>query len=295
MSGTGRGTFFPASGRKLRDEPTLADKIYASTQAYHRLLADRTKLLGQLQRKLVASNSGSLLVVFEGLDASGKDGAIRRIYRDCDIQACRFSAFEQPDATERRYDFLWRFNRNLPRSGELAVFNRSHYGDVVIPRVHPELLDARQVSAGRKFWEDRYESIVEWEAHLARNGTRLVKIFLHISPHEQRRRLIKRLERRGKSWKAEFQDVCDHHRFEAYLRWYGESISRTHAESAPWFIVPADDKRNARLAVADIVLQALRGIDPQYPRVSKIRSGELDRMRSILVDKTSAQNTCESS
>ena len=283
--------YFSGGKIGLARQATSTRKRYDSKSSYRDDLESKAAAIGELQRRLAAARRESVLFVFEGLDAAGKDGTVRRVFSACDPQSCRFTSIEEPTALERRYDFLWRFGPALPRHGELAVLNRSWYGDVVIPRVHPELLSEGYVpgGTGANMWAGRFWSILDREAHLARNGTRIVKIFLHISADEQRRRLLKRIERSSKSWKADIEDVCDHRRFASYLRHYEKCIARTHSGAAPWFIVPADDKPNARLMVADIVLQALRAIHPGYPAVSKERARQLEEMRAILLGKTSAE------
>jgi PPK2 family polyphosphate:nucleotide phosphotransferase len=294
MRAATRVEFLLASNRlELARTPTSTNKQYDSTRSYRASFERKTQAIGDLQRRLAAARRQSLLIVFEGLDASGKDGVIRRLFSNCDPQSCRFVSIEAPTTIESRYDFLWRFNPYLPRRGEVGVFNRSHYGDVVIPRVRPQVLANPPVPPGKQLWDQRCRSIVDWEAHLARNGTRVVKIFLHISRDEQRRRLLKRLARPDKSWKAEFEDVCDHRLFSSYLRCYQECIERTRAQDAPWFIVPADDKPNARLMVADIVLHNLRALRPAYPPISKKRAAELRKMRAVLLGKVPAPKYCD--
>jgi PPK2 family polyphosphate:nucleotide phosphotransferase len=292
MTDTAQASLIETDPIDLRRAATRVHAPYASRREYREALHEKAQALGALQRKLAAAAWNSLLVVFEGLDASGKDGAIRRVFRYCDPQSCPIHPFEKPDALEARHDFLWRYQLRLPQRGQVGVFNRSHYGDAIIPRVAPAAADSAPAPGDRAAWEGRYRSIVDWEAHLVRNGTRVLKIFLHLSADEQRRRLLKRIEEHRKSWKIERDDVCNHHRFAEYRHCYEKCIAHTHTKSAPWVIVPADDKRTARLLVADAIVAELEAMSPSFPPVGKKRARELDQMRDALLDKAVAGKVC---
>lgn len=263
---------------------TRTAALYASKHEYRRRLDAAGRSIRAAQQLLRADGRSALLFIVQGMDAAGKDGAIRHVFGGIDPQACRATSFERPAEREQRHDFLWRYVPHLPERGQIGIFNRSYYEDVLAPRVHPELLVEQRIEPARRgaLWRERYRAIVDWERHLQGAGTRVVKLFLHVSAGEQRRRLLRRIERPDRNWKIALDDVADHRRWRAYFDAYDECLRHTCAPSAPWFVVPADDKRNARLLVADIVCQTLDALRLRYPEPSRQRLRELKKMRRLL-------------
>ena len=229
----------------------------------------------------------AVLLVFQGMDAAGKDGVIRHVMSGVDPQGCDVHSFKQPSAEELNHDFLWRTTRRLPERGRIGIFNRSYYEDVLIVRVHPELLDAQRlpVTERQSVWEGRYQSIVESEKHLHRNGTRIVKFFLHLSEEEQRQRFLERADAPEKSWKLTATDIDERKLWKQYMRAYEACLSATSTATAPWYVVPADDKKTARLIVARVILETLQSLKLSYPKPSAARQKELHALRKLLERK----------
>ncbi|MCS3903433.1 PPK2 family polyphosphate:nucleotide phosphotransferase [Methylohalomonas lacus] len=241
--------------------------------------------LDDLQRRFYAQNSHALLLIFQGMDAAGKDGTIRAVLREVDPAGCQVKSFKQPSSLELKHDFLWRTMSHLPERGHIGVFNRSYYEEVLIARVHPELLAAQKLPpladpADR--WQQRYESICEHEHHLARNGTLILKFFLNISATEQRRRFLKRLEQPEKHWKFSAQDVAERGYWQDYMHAYEQALNATSRPWAPWYAVPADDKTYMRYKVADIVTRTLQRLDPRYPTPEPALLEQLQAARRTL-------------
>jgi PPK2 family polyphosphate:nucleotide phosphotransferase len=247
--------------------------------------------MSNLQRVLYADNRYALLVIFQAMDAAGKDGAIRHVMSGLNPQGCQVSSFKHPSAEELDHDFLWRTAVRLPERGNIGIFNRSYYEEVLIVRVHPELLAAESVpngkrKPGQKIWRERYDSIRGLEKHLYRNGTRTVKIFLHISKEEQRQRLLARINDRSKNWKVAKGDIDEREYWKDYMQAYEDCIETTSTDEAPWYIVPADDKPNARLIVSQILLDHLSELKLSYPRIAGTLRKELLVMRKKLEKKS---------
>ena len=280
--------FRVAPGRRvrLRRWPTKTKPFYKSDKHYKEALADDVRDLSRLQHLLYASDSYALLLIFQAMDAAGKDGAISHVLSGVNPQGCEVHSFKQPSAEEAEHDFLWRTTCRLPARGKIGVFNRSYYEEVLVVRVHPEILQSQglpQRLIGEKtIWEGRYRSIVELEQHLHRNGTRILKFFLHLSKEEQRRRLLKRIDVPDKNWKFSLADVKERRFWGDYMGAYEECLGATSTKAAPWHVIPADDKPNARLIVSRIVIEALRGLDMSYPAVSRARRAELRSIRRQL-------------
>jgi PPK2 family polyphosphate:nucleotide phosphotransferase len=270
----------------LGKRPTRIPDLYRSEDEYEALLGERRKRLHEQQEMLYASGSHALLIVLQGTDTSGKDGLIEHVMSGINPQGCTVTSFKQPSAEELRHDFLWRIHKCVPERGHIGIFNRSHYEDVVVVRVHPEYL----ASAGfdpamgkqKSFWNQRFDSIREFEQHLHRNGTRIVKIFLHLSRDEQLERLLARLVEPAKNWKFNSGDVKEREFWHDYLDAYEEAIGATSTDFAPWFVVPADDKKNARIIVSEIVSDALDDLKLAWPKISSSRVEELKAMRKVL-------------
>jgi PPK2 family polyphosphate:nucleotide phosphotransferase len=275
-------------GEKLRlpKWPTRVRPCYASKAEYRDALRKQVDELSDLQGRLYADNRYALLLIFQAMDAAGKDGVIKHVMSGVNPQGCQVFSFKHPSATELDHDFLWRTTQALPERGRIGIFNRSYYEEVLIVRVVPEILRAqnlpRESPAGDELWEQRYQSIVAQERHLHRNGTRILKFFLHLSKEEQRKRLLERIDDPDKQWKFDGGDLDQRRRWNHYARAYEDCLAATSTRQAPWYVVPADDKRNARLIVAQAIVQALKRLRLEYPRSDARRRRELRAFRQQL-------------
>jgi PPK2 family polyphosphate:nucleotide phosphotransferase len=248
-------------------------------------LDESTDRLEDLQRMLYAQDEHALLLVFQAMDAAGKDGTIRAIMDGVNPAGCQVASFKQPSAEELDHDFLWRTTRRLPERGRIGIFNRSYYEEVLVVRVHPEYLGAQRLPSPPPLdtlWEERFDSIRDHERHLARNGTTIVKFFLHVSREEQRRRFLERLNEPHKHWKFSVGDVEERTHWDAYQEAYGSALAATSRPWAPWYAIPADDKHDMRTAVADIVFRTLERMDLAFPEVDAETRTRFDEMREIL-------------
>jgi PPK2 family polyphosphate:nucleotide phosphotransferase len=272
---------------KLRKWPTITKPVYESKSQYRKLLADHVEQLSELQELHYASNRHALLLIFQAMDAAGKDGAIRHVMSGVNPQGCQVFSFKHPTATELEHDFLWRTTRDLPERGRIGIFNRSYYEEVLIVRVHPEILRIEAVPDARldddKIWTGRYRSIVNLEHHLHRNGTRIVKFFLHLSKEEQRKRFLARIDESEKNWKFSLADIEERKFWKHYMRAFEQCISATSTRNTPWYIVLADNKENARLIVSQILLDTMKALGSAYPKLDATRRRELRTIRSRLV------------
>jgi PPK2 family polyphosphate:nucleotide phosphotransferase len=238
-----------------------------------------------MQQLLYGSNKYGLLLVFQGMDAAGKDGAIKHVMSGVNPQGCEVSSFKQPSAEELEHDFLWRSTQRLPSRGRIGIFNRSYYEEVLVVRVHPEILVGEGLGkdlSDKDVWKDRYRSIVDLERHLDCNGTRVVKIFLHLSKEEQRKRFLARIDEPEKNWKFSMADIHERKYWKDYQEAFEECLQATSTNHAPWYSVPADDKENARLIVSQIVVDALSGLKMSYPKTTAKRRAELLAIRKEL-------------
>jgi PPK2 family polyphosphate:nucleotide phosphotransferase len=271
---------------KLKQWATDIRPLYKSEQQYKALLTADVEELSALQRLLYASNGYGVLLIFQGMDAAGKDGAISHVLTGVNPQGCDVYSFKQPSAEELAHDFLWRTTCRLPARGRIGVFNRSYYEEVLVVRVHPELVRSEGIPdervGTRAVWKSRYRSIVDLENHLHRNGTRVLKFFLHLSKEEQRQRFLARIDEPGKNWKFSQADVAERKFWTQYLRAYEECLSATSTHTAPWHVVPADDKYNARLIISRVVIDALHGLPMRYPKMTRARRSELRAIRRHL-------------
>ncbi|MFT4582560.1 MAG: PPK2 family polyphosphate:nucleotide phosphotransferase [Gammaproteobacteria bacterium] len=267
----------------LKKWPTHVKHVYKSKKEYHKLLDQQVDELTSLQRLHYASNGYAMLVIFQGMDAAGKDGAIRQVMSGVNPQGCQVFSFQQPSAEELQHDFLWRTTCRLPERGRIGIFNRSYYEEVLIVRVHPELLAGQELPNElldeKTIWMERYRSIVELENHLHRNGTRIIKIFLHESKDEQRKRFIKRIDKPDKNWKLSVADVEERKLWKRYMQAYEACFGKTSTGISPWYVVPADDKKNARLFISQIILDVFNGLKMAYPEASAQRRSELHSIR----------------
>jgi PPK2 family polyphosphate:nucleotide phosphotransferase len=266
--------------------PTKVEPTYKSKKQYKRVLRDHVKRLSSQQQLLYASDSHAILLIFQALDAAGKDGAIRHVMSGVNPQGCQVFSFKHPSAAELQHDFLWRTTRDLPERGRIGIFNRSYYEEVLIARVHPEILHGEGIPDAQKnkrsVWRDRYRSITNLERHLHENGTRIVKFFLHLSKEEQRKRFLARIDEPQKNWKFSLADIEERKFWKRYMTAFEECLSATSTKDCPWYIVPADDKENARLIVSQIVLDTLEGLKMAYPKTNAKRQRELESIRKRL-------------
>jgi PPK2 family polyphosphate:nucleotide phosphotransferase len=269
---------------KLRKRPTKVKPVYRSKEDYQAQLNGHVVRLSNRQRLLYASDSDALLVIFQAMDAAGKDGAIAHVMSGVNPQGCRVYSYKHPSAQELAHDFLWRTTRDLPERGQIGIFNRSYYEEVLIVRVHPNLLisEAGPGPERKHVWRDRFRSIRDTEAHLARNGTRIVKFFLHLSRDEQRRRFLARIDQPEKNWKFSLADIEERKYWDKYMEAYEDCLSETSTSDAPWYVVPADDKKNARLIVSQAILETLDEMKLSYPRISEARRRELALIKKRL-------------
>jgi PPK2 family polyphosphate:nucleotide phosphotransferase len=276
----------PGKKVRLKDWPTSVKPFCKSKKAYQKLLEEHVDKLSSLQRLHYASNQYALLLIFQGMDAAGKDGAIQHVMSGVNPQGCQVSSFKQPSADELEHDFLWRTTRQLPERGHIGIFNRSYYEEVLVVRVHPKILRGEGLSEElrdeKTIWDERYRSIVDLETHLYRNGTRTIKVFLHLSQEEQRKRFLARIDEPDKNWKFSLADTHERKYWKHYMNAYEACLKATSTDRAPWYVVPADDKENARLLVSQIVLDALDGLKMAYPKTTAKRREELQSIRKLL-------------
>ena len=267
--------------------PTIVDPYYKSTKVYKEILLRHLEKLSSLQQLHYASHRQALLLIFQGMDAAGKDGAIRHVMSGVNPEGCEVFSFKQPSAEELEHDFLWRTTCRLPERGRIGIFNRSYYEEVLVVRVHPELLRSQglpqELCNDKNIWVHRYGSIIDLEKHLHRNGTQIIKIFLHLSYDEQRKRFLERIDEPEKNWKFSTADIHERKYWKHYMKAYEDCFHATSTHHAPWYIVPADDKENARLIVSQIVLDALGEIKMTYPKTTAKRRLELRAIKKLLV------------
>ena len=265
--------------------PTRIKPVYGSNEEYHALLAHHVEQLSDMQQKLYADNSHALLLIFQAMDAAGKDGCISHVMSGVNPQGCRVTSFKHPGGAELGHEFLWRSMQALPERGQIGIFNRSYYEDVLIVRVHPELLQTEGLKLGDdpdKFWKERYRSIRGVERHLGANHVHVLKFFLHMSKEEQCKRFLARIDEPEKNWKFSQADMDERGYWDEYRRAYEVCLSETSTDDAPWFIIPADDKLSARLIVSKIVLEKMDSLDLAFPTASEARKAELKAIRAQL-------------
>ena len=283
--------FRVAQGKKvdLTQWPTLIAPVYKSEDQYAELLKEYVATIGAQQQLLNACASHAVLVIFQAMDAGGKDGAVGHVMTGINPQGCQVTSFKAPSEQELKHDFLWRAVRELPERGRIGIFNRSYYEDVLVVRVHPEMLRNQGLPVPRRsdneVWRERYRSIVGLERHLHANSTRIVKIFLHISKEEQRKRLLQRIDVPEKNWKIRPEDIEERKFWPDYMKAYGKCLTATSTRRAPWFVVPADDKKNSRLIISKILLDAFLALDLKFPETTPARRKELAAMRGQLAKK----------
>jgi PPK2 family polyphosphate:nucleotide phosphotransferase len=281
----------PVSGKtakplRLTKLPTKIDKLYKSGKDYRSRMEEFSEELHELQRVLYAHGRYSLLMIFQGMDTAGKDGAIRHVMTGVNPQGCQVHSFKQPSHEELAHDYLWRTTKRLPMRGHIGIFNRSYYEEVLIVKAMPSVLAAQSLPDGYaeqdQFWPDRYRDIVQFEDYLHRNGTRILKFFLHVSKEEQRQRLLSRADEADKHWKISTADLKSRAQWDDFQTVYGEALQNTSHGLAPWHAIPADDKRNARLIISHIVIETLRFLPIAYPEPDKKQLAEVKRVRKVL-------------
>ena len=270
----------------LKKWPTEVKPYYDSKKHFKEILRERVEKLSDLQSILYAADSYAVLLIFQAMDAAGKDSAIKHVMSGVNPQGCQVYSFKHPSLQELDHDFLWRTNQCLPERGRIGIFNRSYYEEVLIVRVHPELLRSQRIPDGvqdeKDIWENRYRSIRDLESHLHRNGTRIIKFFLHLSKEEQRKRFLARIDEPDKNWKFSLGDLQERELWSDYMKAYEACLSATSTRQAPWYVVPADDKGNARLIISQIILDTLENLKMEYPKLSEEKQKELRSIRKQL-------------
>ncbi|MBM3161890.1 MAG: polyphosphate kinase 2 family protein [Chlorobi bacterium] len=270
----------------LSRHPTIGKPVYSSKKEYHDMLQQHVADLSEIQEVHYADNRYAVLLVFQAMDAAGKDSMIRHVMSGVNPQGCQVYSFKHPSPQELDHDFLWRTTCCLPERGRIGIFNRSYYEEVLIVRVHPEILERQGIPEAHlkngDVWKERYRSINDHERHLYRNGTRILKFFLHLSREEQRRRFLERIDNPEKNWKFSMTDIAERAHWDEYMKAYEACISATSTDHAPWYVIPADDKKNARLLVSRIILDMFQGLGLRFAEADGERKKELQECRRIL-------------
>lgn len=278
---------------KLKDFSTKRDVDIDKNEVKDKWMPANLAKMGELQEKLFAQNQYSFLIVFQAMDAAGKDGAIKHVMSGFNPQGVQVSSFKVPSSEENDHDYLWRIHKVAPRRGEIGIFNRSHYEDVIVARVH-DLVAKSQIPAElvtEDIWEQRYRQINGFERHLAENGTCILKFFLHVSKDEQRERLLDRINTPEKNWKFSSGDTYEREYWDEYMHAYENMLKATSTEHAPWYVLPADNKWYTRFLVSEVILQKLKEVDPRYPVLSPEETAEMEKARKILEEDAAAKET----
>jgi PPK2 family polyphosphate:nucleotide phosphotransferase len=284
--------FYVKEGKKvdLKEWPTLINPYYKSDDECRKLLEKHIQQMALLQDIFYAYNRYSLLLIFQAMDAAGKDSAIKHVMSGVNPQGCQVFSFKHPSAEEMEHDYLWRTTRCLPERGRIGIFNRSYYEEVLVARVHPEILKAQEIPseliAKKDLWQERFHSIREFEKHMYRNGTRIIKFFLHLSKEEQRKRFLRRIDNPAKNWKFSPYDMQERGLWKSHMKAYEDAISATSQNIAPWYIVPADDKENARLIISQTILDTFESLKISYPKMDAKHLKDLQSIRKQLTAKT---------
>ncbi|MDQ1592185.1 MAG: hypothetical protein QOG71_2812 [Pyrinomonadaceae bacterium] len=282
-----RGFLVPAGERvRLKNyDPAYTGEFESEAEAEAKIRRDRESL-AKYQDKLLAEERQSLLLVFQAMDGAGKDGTIKHVMSSVDPAGCVVTINEKPGATELKHDYLWRFVRNLPKRGQIGIFNRSYYEEVLSTRVHPERLEDQQLPPrlrdAKNIWQQRFRQINDFEQYLTENGIHVMKFFLHLSKEKQRERLMERLEVPEKKWKFSMNDVTERARWDEYMSAFEDALTRTSTRRAPWYVVPADNRWFSALVVADLVLGKLKSLNLRYPPVSSDGKKEMEKARKLL-------------
>ena len=280
--------FLVLEGSKLdlKNHPTDFTGDYTDKKEAVKDLERNVQRIDELQDILYAQDMHSLLIIFQAMDAAGKDGAIEHVMSGINPQGCHVVSFKQPSSEEMNHDYLWRCQKNLPERGKIGIFNRSHYEEVLVVRVHPGILQSQRlpskVKNDKDFWKKRYKGIRDWEAHLAENGTHVIKFFLNVSREEQKARFLSRIDEPAKNWKFAMGDVKERALWDDYMKAYTEAIESTSTVNAPWYVIPADKKWFTRLAVSEIILNRMKSLDLKYPEVTEEHKQELMEAKKML-------------
>jgi len=275
---------------KLKEyEPSYVDGFKDEEDAKEMMHDDIKKLI-KLQEKLFASNHFSVLIILQAMDAAGKDGVIKHVMSGLNPQGCNVKSFKHPTDEDYEHDYFWRFNKALPESGNIGIFNRSYYENVLICRVHPEFILAERLpkyddvkKLDNDFWEHRFKQINRFEKNLVQNGTVILKFFLHLSKEEQRKRLLDRIDQKEKNWKFSFADINERKYWDEYQSCYEEAIKETSTKEAPWYVIPADNKWFTRATIANILVEKLEELDLKFPQLPKTESEKLDGAKVSLL------------
>ncbi len=276
----------PGKKVDLQRLPTKIKPLCKTKQKFAERLTKQTHELAELQNLLYASDQHALLLVFQAMDAAGKDSAIKHVMSGINPQGCQVYSFKHPSPEELDHDFLWNATRRLPERGRIGIFNRSYYEEVLVVRIHPEILESQNIPNGliddKGIWKRRYQSMVDFERHLHRNGTRILKFFLHLSKDEQRQRFLKRIDDPQKNWKFGTADIHERGYWDEYMKAYEQCLRATSTKTAPWFVIPADDKETAQLLISRAVINALKDLKMSYPVTTEERRKELLAIRKQL-------------
>ncbi len=271
----------------LKHWPARVKPFYGSEEDYQEHLQDHVRRLSAMQELLYAHNRYAVLLIFQAMDAAGKDSAIKHVLSGVNPQGCQVFSFKQPSAEELEHDFLWRTTCRLPERGHIGIFNRSYYEEVLVARVHPEILRRQllpeEALEDGHIWKHRFQSICDFEKHLHRNGTRVVKFFLHVSKEEQKRRFLRRIDEPEKNWKFSQADIQERKLWKHYMRAYEECLAATSTGDAPWHVIPSDDKPSARLIISEILVRTLKSLKMGSLEPNRERRRELLRIRKLLV------------
>lgn len=282
----GDGKNFSLKNYPTDDYPELKKN---EKQIFKDLLQMGVETLASMQDKMYAQDKWSLLIIFQAMDAAGKDGAIKHVMSGLNPQGCEVNSFKAPSAEEIDHDFLWRCAKRLPERGRIGIFNRSYYEEVLVVRVHQQILQAQKIPGKlitENIWDERFQDIRNFEEHLHRNGTIIIKFFLNISPDEQKKRFIERIDNPDKNWKFSASDAKERKYWNDYMNAYEQLIINTSTENSPWYVIPADDKPYARIAVAAAIISAMDSMDLKYPEVSTEKIAELQKIREeLMVDE----------
>ncbi len=275
---------------RLKDfNPADTGKLHSEEHAAE-LLAKGVGRMADLQDRLYAGNRCGLLLIFQAMDAAGKDGAIKHVMSGVNPEGCQVHSFKVPSAEELNHDFLWRNAKVLPERGQIGIFNRSYYEEVLVVRVHPELLANEKIPEtllSKNIWEDRFQDICAWERYLSRNGFVIRKFFLNVSKKEQKKRFLDRLDQPEKNWKFSTADLHERERWDDYMKAYEEMVANTSTPEAPWFVIPADNKWFTRIVVAAVIVDTLENLNLSYPRVDPQKKKELEAAKKVLLQKHS--------
>lgn len=280
----------------LNDLDTKYTANFSDKEDAAEMLTADIERMAELQDMMYSLGKHSLLLVFQAMDAAGKDGTIKHVMTGVNPQGCIVTSFKQPSTEELEHDYLWRINKALPRRGMISIFNRSHYEEVLVTRVHPEYILYQNIPGintvndiDKSFWNNRFDSINNFEKHLADNGTVIIKFFLHISKKEQKKRFLQRIEEAEKNWKFSSGDVKEREHWDKYMEAYEDAISKTSKEHAPWYIIPADKKWFMRAAVGDIIVGTLESLNLTYPEISSEEKAELEKAKLLLDNEDSGK------